>query len=398
MSLTGWAVASLAIISGTEAFVTPARLPYSVAVARQNGRAIIMHGGQHLSAEKKAALVETAAAMSQYGKGLTACDEGPGTIGDRFEKVGIINTEENRRLYRQMLFTVANGADFLSGAILDPETLYQKSDDGVPFPELLSKRGIVPGVKPHLKVYALPGCKPGETVMQGLDSLAVRCKEYYDAGARFAKWRSPLVIGADGDISSLAIQTNMDDLARYALICQDNGLVPIVEPDISLAGDYDLETAIRVNVKVQAHLYKAMLDHGVFMEGSTLKPNMVNPGRGCTEKFTAKEIGEATVTTLRRVMPAAMPGVNFLSGGQALEDAAARLDAINKAKGNSPWNLSFSWSQALQLPLLDLCKKNPKGSPLPLEEMSALLEKELVIAGAAARGEYSYAPGQGDHN
>ncbi|CAM9743157.1 unnamed protein product [Sphacelaria rigidula] len=296
-----------------------------------------------------------------------------------------------------MLFTVSNGDQFLSGAILDPETVYQTTDDGVPFPELLASRGIVPGVKPHLKVYELPGCKPGETVMQGLDSLAVRCKEYYAAGCRFAKWRSPLVIGADGDISSLAIQTNMDDLARYALICQDEGLVPIVEPDISLNGDYDLETAIRVNVKVQAHLYKAMLDHGVFMEGSTLKPNMVNPGRGCKKKATAKEIGEATVTTLRRVMPAAMPGVNFLSGGQTLEDAAARLCAINQAKGNSPWNLSFSWSQALQLPLLDLCKKQKKGSDLPLEEMSALLEKELVIAGAAARGEYEYKKGQGDH-
>lgn len=174
-----------------------------------------MHGGHHLSPERKAELVATATAMSQSGKGLTACDEGPGTIGDRFEKVGIENTEENRRQYRQMLFTVANGDEFLSGAILDPETVYQKTDDGVLFPELLTSRGIVPGVKPHLKVYELPGCKPGETVMQGLDSLAVRCKEYYAAGCRFAKWRSPLVIGADGDISSLAIQTNMDDLARY---------------------------------------------------------------------------------------------------------------------------------------------------------------------------------------
>ncbi|CAM9361495.1 unnamed protein product [Chrysoparadoxa australica] len=350
---------------------------------------LAMHGGKHLSQSQKDELVKTAAAMSQFGKGLTACDEGPGTIGDRFEKVGIVNTEENRRLYRQMLFTVPNGSEYLSGAILDPETVYQKADSGETFPELLTKRGIVPGVKPHLKVvYALPGCKPGETVMQGLDSLAVRCQEYYAAGARFAKWRSPLVIGADGDISQLAIQTNMDDLARYALICQDNGLVPIVEPDISLEGDYDLETAIEVNVKVQAHLYKAMLDHGVFMEGSTLKPNMVNPGKACKKKYTAEEIGEATVTVLRRVMPCAMPGVNFLSGGQSLENASARLNAINKAKGNSPWNLSFSWSQALQLPLLELCKKNKKGSDLPLEEMSALLEEELVIAGAAARGEY----------
>ena len=214
--------------STTEAFVSsPRALLPSYAGSTGTGKnthacrnagsssSLSMHGGHHLSAERKAELVATATAMSQSGKGLTACDEGPGTIGDRFEKVGIENTEENRRLYRQMLFTVANGDQFLSGAILDPETVYQKTDDGVLFPELLTSRGIVPGVKPHLKVYELPGCKPGETVMQGLDSLAVRCKEYYAAGCRFAKWRSPLVIGADGDISALAIQTNMDDLARW---------------------------------------------------------------------------------------------------------------------------------------------------------------------------------------
>lgn len=189
------------------------------AATRGGPSSLSMHGGHHLSAERKAELVATATAMSQSGKGLTACDEGPGTIGDRFEKVGIDNTEENRRKYRQMLFTVANGDQFLSGAILDPETVYQKTDDGVLFPELLTSRGIVPGVKPHLKVYELPGCKPGETVMQGLDSLAARCKEYYAAGCRFAKWRSPLVIGVDGDISALAIQTNMDDLARCARPC-----------------------------------------------------------------------------------------------------------------------------------------------------------------------------------
>lgn len=205
------ALAVALVSASTEAFVTPI---LQIRHARVPKTTVSMHGGQHLSAERKAELVSTAQEMTQFGKGLTACDEGPGTIGNRFEKVGIINSEENRRLYRQMLFTVSNGPDFLSGAILDPETVFQKSDDGVQFPELLSKRGIVPGVKPHLKVYELPGCKPGETVMQGLDSLAVRCKEYYAAGCRFAKWRSPLVIGADGDISSLAIQTNMDDLAR----------------------------------------------------------------------------------------------------------------------------------------------------------------------------------------
>ena len=354
------------------------------------------HGGKHLSPAQKAELVKTAKAMCQSGKGLTATDEGPGTVGDRFEKVGIINTEENRRLYRQMLYAVPNGPKYLSGAILDPETVYQKNDDGVPFPEMLSKLGIVPGVKPHLKVYQLPGCAPGETVMQGLDSLAARCKEYYNAGIRFAKWRSPLVITNHG-MSDLAIRTNMDDLARYALICQSEGLMPIVEPDISMSGDHDLETAIEINVRVQSHLYKSMIDHGVYLEGSTLKPNMIMPGKLCPKPYSVEEIAEANIVVLRRVFPCAMLGANYLSGGQSLEDGAARLSAINQAKGNSPWNLSFSWSQALQLPLLELCRKNPPGSPLPIAEMSALLARELEIAGAAARGEHRWKAGEGDH-
>ena len=171
-------------------------------------------GGTFLSASEKKALEETAEKVATFGKGITACDEGPGTIGARFEAVGVKNTEENRRLYRQMLFEAPGCEDYLSAAILDPETLYQKSDSGVLFPELLTKKGIVPGVKPHLKVYELPGTG-GDTVMQGLDSLAVRAKEYYDAGARFAKWRSPLVIDmSKGCPTDLAIKANMHDLAR----------------------------------------------------------------------------------------------------------------------------------------------------------------------------------------
>lgn len=350
--------------------------------------------GAHLTAAQKAELAEIAGLVARAGKGITACDEGPATIGGRFEKVGVENTEENRRAYRQMLFETPGCENYLSAAILDPETLYQKSStSGEFFPEVLSKRGIVPGVKPHLKVYALPGCG-GETVMQGLDSLAARCKEYREAGARFAKWRSPLEI-RDGGISTLAIEANMRDLARYALICQAEGLMPIVEPDISLVGDYDLETAVRVNVQVQSCLYKAMVDHGVYMEGSTLKPNMVNPGRDCATAYTCEEIAQANIDVLTRVFPCAMKGANFLSGGQSLENAAARLSAINKAKRTAPWNLSFSWSQALQLPLLDLCKD--KGG-LVLDEMSELYLAELKIAGAAAAGTYDPdVPGAGGH-
>lgn len=353
-------------------------------------------GGNHLTPSQKAELEETAAAVATPGKGITACDEGPGTIGLRFEAVGVENTEENRRRYRQMLFEAEGCENYLSAAILDPETLYQKSStDGKLFPEVLTSRGIVPGVKPHLKIYTLPGTN-GDTVMQGLDSLSVRAKEYYDAGARFAKWRSPLVIDvASGCPTDLAIKANMQDLARYALICQSEGLMPIVEPDVSLSGTHTLEQAVDINVRVQAELFKAMVDHGVYMAGSTLKPNIINPGRDCAESYTVDQIAEANIFVLEQSFPVAMKGANYLSGGQTLPDAAARLSAINKKKGRGPWNLSFSWSQALQLPVLDLCKG--KGD-LCLDEMSKLYVEELAIAGAAARGEWEGGKaGDGDH-
>mmetsp|Transcript_23687 Transcript_23687/g.26137 ORF Transcript_23687/g.26137 Transcript_23687/m.26137 type:complete len:355 (+) Transcript_23687:48-1112(+) len=349
-----------------------------------------------LTAEQKAALEETAAAVAAPGKGITACDESAGTIGKRFEAVGIENSEENRRKYRQMLFEADGCENYLSAAILDPETLYQKSDtSGKLFPEVLTEKGIVPGIKPHLKIYTLPGTD-GDTVMQGLDSLNVRCKEYYEGGARFAKWRSPLVIDmSKGCPTNLAIKANMQDLARYALICQSEGLMPIVEPDVSLTGTHTLEEAIDVNIRVQSELFKAMVDHGVYMAGSTLKPNIINAGRDCPTSYSVEEIAAANIFVLEQSFPVAMKGANYLSGGQSLEDAAARLSAINKNKGNGPWNLSFSWSQAIQLPVLALCKG--KGE-LQLEEMSKLYVDELKIASAAAKGEWDGKAGDGDHS
>lgn len=351
-------------------------------------------GPSFLSAEQKAALVETANKISTSGKGITACDEGPATIGSRFEAVSIVNSEEIRRQYRQMLFTSDGCENYLSAAILDPETLYQKSDDGILFPEVLAQRGIVPGIKPHLKVYTLPGTN-GDTVMQGLDSLAARCKEYYKAGARFAKWRSPLVINIEkGCPTDLAIKANMNDLARYALICQSEGLMPIVEPDVSLSGIHTLEQAVEINIKIQSELFKSMIDHGVYMPGTTLKPNIINPGKMCPRPYSVEEIAEANIYVLEQSFPVAMPGANFLSGGQTLEQAAARLSAMNKIKGRGPWNLSFSWSQAIQLPLLDLCKESGK---LELESMSKLYIEELKIASAASLGLYEWKKGEGDH-
>lgn len=351
-------------------------------------------GGAFLSAAQKAELEDTAAKVATPGKGLTACDEGPATIGMRFEAVGIENSEETRRKYRQMLFTASGCENYLCGAILDPETLYQKSDDGVLFPDLLTEAGIVPGIKPHLKIYTLPGTN-GDTVMQGLDSLNVRCAEYYKGGARFAKWRSPLVIDTEkGCPTDLAIKANMQDLARYALICQSEGLMPIVEPDISLTGTHTLEEAVDVNIRVQAELFKAMIDHGVYMQGATLKPNIVNPGKNCKKSYTVEEIAEANVFVFENTFPVAMKGSNYLSGGQSLTDAAARLSAINKANSKGPWNLSFSWSQALQLPIMDLCKGKDE---LQLDDMAKLYVEELKIASAAAKGEYEWAEGDGAH-
>jgi fructose-bisphosphate aldolase class I len=231
--------------------------------------------------------------------------------------------------------------------------------------------------------------------MQGLDSLADRARAYFQAGARFAKWRSPLVIDvAKGCPTDMAIKANMHDLARYALICQSEGLMPIVEPDISLSGSHTLEEAVEVNIRVQAELFKAMIDHGVYMAGSTLKPNIINPGKKCPTSYSVEDIAEANLFVLEQSFPVAMKGANYLSGGQSLEDAAARLSAINKVKGNRPWNLSFSWSQALQLPLLNLCKTS---GYLELDKMSDLYLKELKIASAAAKGEHQWNLGEGNH-
>lgn len=299
-------------------------------------------GGIFLSAEEKVALEATAAAITTPGKGITACDESAGTIGDRFDAIGVVNTEENRRKYRQMLFEAPQCETYLSAAILDPETMYQKSDTcGKVFTEVLSKKGIIPGVKPHLKVYTLPGTN-GDTVMQGLDSLAARCKEYYKAGARFAKWRSPLVIDIEkGCPTDLAIRANMSDLARYALICQSEGIMPVVEPDVTLKGTHTLEEAVDVNIRVQSELFKAMIDHGVYMAGVTLKTNIVNPGKDCPTNYTVEEIAEANIFVFEQSFPVAVKGCNYLSGGQDFATATARLSAINKSNKKGPWNLRY---------------------------------------------------------
>jgi len=347
--------------------------------------------------DRRLELVETAQLLASKGRGITACDESAGTIGKRFEDVGIANTEENRRLYREMLLTTETIEQYLCGAILDPETLTQEVQDGdekVSFPDALKKRGIAVGVKPHLKVYELPGCN-GDTVMQGLDSLAVRCRLYYSQGARFAKWRSPIAIDVSkGQPSMLAMKSNMDDLARYALICQSEGLMPIVEPDILIkGGNQTLEEATKVAIEVQSYLYHSMIQHNVYMEGATLKPSMVLPGMQCTSSYSLPQIAHANLFVLQSCcFPSAMPAVNYLSGGQSLEQACARLHAINYFQNgsiNKPWNLSFSWSAAIQLPVLELCRGNTDGI-MPLKQMAQLYLTELKMASQASLGTYDH--------
>ena len=373
--------------------VKRAREELSSNLAEEIPRFISAHSGKHLSAKAKEDLMFTAKALATKGKGITACDESAGTIGKRFEAVGVENTEENRRIYREMLFT-KKAKKFLSGAILDPETLMQKDSEGAFFPYVLHSMNIIPGVKPHLKVYELPGCD-GDTVMQGLDSLAARCKTYYEQGARFTKWRSPLEIDISNDRPTrFAIESCMRDLARFALISQAEGLVPLVEPDVVMKGNHGLEAAIAINTEIASCLYREMLLAGVYMEGCILKTNMVCPGPSCPRAYTVEQIAEANLTVLKRTMPAAIPGVNYLSGGQSLKDAAGRLNAINKAAdspafaGTCPWNLSFSWSAAIQIPLLDLCKaKNGLKEALP--EMEELYLAELSTASKASLGQLS---------
>jgi fructose-bisphosphate aldolase class I len=306
-----------------------------------------------------------------------------------------------------MLFEAPGSEQFLSGAILDPETVYQKSSQGEPFPTLLARRGILCGVKPSLTVYTLPGTG-GETVMQGLDSLAERMRGYKAAGCSFAKWRSPLTVDvAAGKPSGLAIESNCRDLARYALICQSEGVVPIVEPDVVLAGSHGLDDAVEANVRILAALVRALTEHGVYLDGIVLKTNLVNAGVQCSARYTADEIADANLCALRRTLPVSIRTVNYLSGGQSLACASARLHALNVLKRKrggdryAPWNLSFSWSAAVQLPLFELCRDSALArdpiSNLPLDAMAVLYVKHRAIASAAAKGEHIPALGDGDH-
>lgn len=341
---------------------------------------------EYLPFEKRKELVEIARKIVASGKGILAADESTGTIGKRFATCNAENTEENRRVYRQLLFDSddASVTEHISGVIMFHETFYQKNDAGKLFTDVLKGKGIVPGIKLDKGVVPLAGCENGECTTQGLDGLAERCAEYKKGGADFAKWRCVLKISKTTP-SYIAMKENANVLARYASICQQNGLVPIVEPEVLPDGDHDLARAQEVTEQVLSFTYKALMEHHVFLEGTLLKPNMVTAGHSCTTKYTPQDNAYATVTTLQRTVPVSVPGITFLSGGQSEEDASLNLDAINRFAGKKPWALTFSYGRALQASVL----KAWGGKPENIEAGRAQLKKRGKANGEAAQGKYA---------
>jgi fructose-bisphosphate aldolase, class I len=290
-------------------------------------------------------LQKTAQAIVADGKGILAADESNGTIKKRFDSIGVESNEEARRAYRDLLFTTEGAEEYIGGVILFDETLRQSSADGTPFPKLLESKGIVPGIKVDT------GAKPlalaeGETVTEGLDGLRERLNEYRALGARFAKWRAVITIGRDIP-SEYCIWTNAHALARYAALCQEAGIVPIVEPEVLMDGDHTIERSFEVTSRTLHAVFTELRDQRVQPEGILLKPNMVLPGYECPKQASDDEIAHETVRCFLRHVPAAVPGIVFLSGGQSEEEATRRLNAMN-ALGPHPWKLSFSYGRALQ--------------------------------------------------
>jgi fructose-bisphosphate aldolase, class I len=290
-------------------------------------------------------LARVAGAMVARGKGILAADESTGTIKKRFESVKLDSTEEHRRTYREMLFTAPGAAEWVSAVIMYDETLRQKTRDGTPFPQYLAKQGIIPGIKVDTGAKPLAGF-PGETITEGLDGLRDRLTEYRQLGARFAKWRAVIDIG-EAIPSAFAICANAHALARYAALCQENDIVPIVEPEVLMDGGHTLERCQQVTEEVLARVFDELYQHRVLLEGMVLKPNMVISGKKAANRAPPQAVAEASVRVLRRHVPPAVPGIAFLSGGQSPAEATLHLSLINQL-GPQPWSLTFSYGRALQ--------------------------------------------------
>ncbi len=336
-------------------------------------------------------LQQTAKEIAAAGKGILAADESTGTIGKRFEAISVENVEENRRAYRELLVTAPGIEKHISGVIFYEETVDQALADGTNMTAHLRSRGIHVGIKLDKGLVVLGGTK-GENATQGLDGLAARCKAFYEKGVRFAKWRAVLKIG-DGLPSELAIRETAHSLARYGSICQDNGLVPIIEPEILQDGAHDIKTCAQVSERVFSAVMKAMQDHHLLIEGCLLKPNMVTPGAECPERASPEEIAWFTVKTLSRTIVPALPAVTFLSGGQSEEDASLNLNAMNALKDlPKPWALTFSYGRALQKSVLAAWQ----GKQENVAAAQAVLLERATANGLAALGEYK--GGSGDQS
>lgn len=329
-------------------------------------------------------LEATARALVAPGKGLLAADESHGTIGRRFQAVGVANTEDNRRGYRQMLLTTPGIGEFISGVILFDETIRQRTDDGTSFVDVLARQGIIPGIKVDAGAKHLAGA-PGEQVTEGLDGLRERLAGYVQLGARFAKWRAVITIEGTRLPTPLAIDANGHALARYAALCQEAGLVPVVEPEVLMDGDHTIERCFEVTEATLHAVFHALFEHHIRPEGMLLKPSMVLSGATCPRQAGVQEVAEATVRCIRRTVPAAVPGIVFLSGGQRDELATAHLDAMNRVTGPRPWELSFSYARALQAPALAAWR----GDPARIAEAQRIFYHRARCNSAARRGQYT---------
>jgi fructose-bisphosphate aldolase, class I len=292
-------------------------------------------------------LNKVALALVAPGKGILAADESSGTIKKRFDAINVVSTEESRRDYREMLFRSSEAMTrHISGVILYDETIWQDARDGTPLVKIIEQSGAIPGIKVDEGTQALPNC-PGELITVGLDKLAERLKKYYERGARFAKWRAVINIDKDKIPSMTAIHANAHALARYAALCQDAQIVPIVEPEVLMDGDHDIDRCYEVSQRVLNKTFQELRIQRVALEGMVLKPNMVIPGKKSAKQASVEEVAEKTIRLLKNCVPAAVPGIAFLSGGQSDADATAHLNAMNRI-GGLPWHLTFSYGRALQ--------------------------------------------------
>jgi len=328
-------------------------------------------------------LESTARTLVAENKGILAADESEGTIKKRFDSIDVESTEENRRAYRDLLFTTEGIEEYISGVILFDETIRQASREGTPFPQLLERRGIIPGIKVDKGAKPLANA-PGETITEGLDGLRGRLEEYRELGARFTKWRATYSVGDDIP-SEYCVWTNAHALARYAALSQEAGLVPIVEPEVLMDGEHTIERSFEATSRALHAVFTELRDQRVHYEGMLLKPNMVLSGYSSSEQASHDEVAEHTLRCFRRHVPAAVPGIVFLSGGQSDEDATANLNAMN-ARGPHPWELSFSYGRALQAPAL----KAWRGDPANVEAAKKAFYRRAKFNGAARSG--SYAP------